>query len=217
MSFSPFGLALGPLEAAINRALDYDPGSRTALAELAGKTLAIECTLPPLSAMAAFGTDGRISLFTPPEQAPGVRLKGNPVALAVLLSRADDTYSFAHSGVTIEGDQDVLIRIGGILGQLDIDWEQALAELIGDTPAHMAGEAVRGANGWLREAADRSRSGVAEYVREESDLTVSNTEARGWYDDVGRLSADTDRLNARINHLKSLLKKPGDEKTDGPA
>ena len=230
MSLSPSRLVLAPLEATINRALDYDPGSRAALAELAGTTLAIECTVPGIAAVASFDRTGRLSLAAVPEASPDVRLRGSPPALAVLLSRAGETYSFADTGVAVEGDQDILIRLGAVLKTLEIDWEQALADLerdwalpltralargdlaevIGDVPAHLAAQAARHANRWLAEAAKRSSSGLGEYVREETGLTVSNSEARGWYQDVRRLWADTERLGARLERLERQLE-PGED------
>src|SRR5690606_6262793 len=103
--------------------------------------------------------------------------------------------------VQIRGDQALLMEVATILKGLDIDWEQALSGLLGDTPAHLAGKTLRGAHRTMSALAARSRSGAAEYVREESGLGVSNSEAENWYAGVRLLAADTERLAARINRL----------------
>ena len=205
MSFDPVSVALEPLEALVNHALEFDPGTRITLAQLAGKTLAVDVNFPPVSVTVRITEEGTVELASPAADDFNVKLSGNPVSLARLFSRASSTYSFAESGVTLEGEQELLRQLGEILSRLDIDWEQAMAGVIGDTPAHLAGQAVRSANNLLKDVTSRSQSGVGEFIREESGLTVSNTEARLWFDGVRLLSADTDRIAARISRLAALM------------
>ena len=199
--------AVERLERLINQALALDPGSQRALAQLSGSILGIHSTFPPLSLAAAFLPGGEVHLSaTVPEDATTV-LTGSPVTLAMLAAKGADSTTLANSGVRLEGDHNLLSSLAAILHDLEIDWEQALAELIGDTPAHLAGNAVRSAARWQHSAFTRSVSGSGEYAREESGLALSNTEARDWFSGVRHLSADTDRLAARINKLRVALER----------
>lgn len=197
--------ALGALARAINRALDLDPASKSALAKLSGRSLAMGSRLPPVSIRADLLDDGAVTLTPDQGEAVTVRLTGSPLALALLLARAGDTTTFSGSGVAIDGDQGMLQALSAVLGNLELDWEQALSGVIGDTPAHLAGEAVRSALKWNSEAIRRSATGVGDFLREESGVTLGNCEAREWFDGVRLLAADTERMAARINKLNLLL------------
>jgi ubiquinone biosynthesis protein UbiJ len=199
--------ALGRLQSALNGALALDPASTQALTNLGGKTLVVQCSFPPRTLAVTFSGDGTLALSDQAPAAPTVSLSGNPVALALLLAKASEQVTFADSGVSVRGDQDMLRALGAIMAQLDIDWEQALAGVIGDTPAHLAGKAVREALKWHKTLFERSTSGVADFVREESGFTLSRTEAEPWLRGVRHLAADTDRLAARINRLRVRLER----------
>lgn len=195
-------LAVSRLEKLVNHALRLDPASLQSLAQLAGKTLVVRSTFPPLVLTLLFLPSGEITLSPEAAENPHVSLTGNPVSLALLLADASERVSFAGSGVTLAGDQEILRALAAIIRQLDIDWEHPLAEIIGDTPAHLAGRAVRQAVKWQKTAFTRSSTGFGEFIREESGLTLSNAEAEPWFLGVRHLAADTDRLAARINRLR---------------
>lgn len=203
------------LESAINQALALDPGSQAALAELAGKSLGLQSTFPPLTVTVRFLPDGEIALSGDADGHLDVKLTGNPISLAMLLANAGETTSFANTGVTILGDQSVLQALAAILQHLDIDWEQAAAGLIGDTPAHLAGQAVRSALNWQRSAVRRSATGVGDFLREESGMTIGKAESASWFTGVRLLAADTDRLAARLNRLNHLLDQRSTQEHNG--
>ena len=198
-------IALSRLQALVNSALELDPGTVQSLRPLAGKRLVIVSTVPRRTLAIHFLASGRIALSGDPESRADVSLTGTPVALAVLLAGAAQRSSFAGTGVTIDGDQALLQAIAAICEELDIDWEQALAGILGDTAAHVLAAAVRRSLKWQWEAVARAASGLGEYVREESGITVGNVEAESWYRAVRDLARDTDRLSARIDRLSVRL------------
>ncbi|MFA5631672.1 MAG: SCP2 sterol-binding domain-containing protein [Porticoccaceae bacterium] len=197
--------ALARLEALIDGALKLDPGSRAALQSLAGRSLAIHCTFPARSLLVSFDSRGSIHLSQDMSKGTDVALTGSAVSLAVLMANASRQVSFANSGVTIAGDQDVLRKLSAILENLDIDWESALAGLIGDTPAHLLASAVRRALKWQKSASARATSGVGEFLREESGLTLGRSEIEPWSQAVRLLAFDSDRLAARIARLRARM------------
>ena len=194
--------ALARLEKLINSTLALDPGSAAQLAQLAGRAMALHSTFPPCRLHVRFLPGGAVALTPSPVGEPEVSLTGSPVALAALFANASRQVSFAGSGVTLAGNQELLQRLSAILAQLDIDWEQALAGVIGDTAAHLAGRIVRQGLKWQSSAAGRAASGVGEYLREESGLALGRVEAEPWLRAVRDLSLDADRLAARIDRLR---------------
>lgn len=196
-------LALGRLEKLINHALGFDPASVQALGQLGGRTLAVDCTFPPLQIGAEFTPDGKLilspTLFTDAD----VTLKGTALALAKLASDSSDKVTFVGSGVTVTGSQDLLRDLRRILASLDIDWEAALAALLGDVPAHLIATTLRSTHQWRQDAGARAFSGGAEYIREEVRLVASRAEVDHWASAVNSLARDTDRLAARLQKLRS--------------
>ena len=63
---------------------------------------------------------------------------------------------------------------------------------------------MRNTNTFMTNSAQRTGSGISGYIREESGLTVSYTEAESWFESVGALAANTERLEARIHRLNNL-------------
>ena len=195
--------ALMAVETAINSSLKYDSATRKALGEMNGQVLEINC-LPPLNFYVIFGADS-VSLLSRYEGTANTSLRGTALSLAALATNGEDKVSFYGTGVEVEGDHDLLRQIRRILKHLDVDWEAALAKLIGDVPAHLVGESLRNAASWQTQTAKRAASAAAEFAQEEIRLTPSANEVAHFRTQVRQLSTDVDRLAARIHKLSLKL------------
>jgi len=89
--------------------------------------------------------------------------------------------------VTIRGDVETGQRFKAILDQLDLDWEEPLARLIGDIPAHRLGKLVRSTTDWARQALETLGRNTAEYLEYEARALATR-------EDVAEFVADVDRL-----------------------
>lgn len=196
--------ALMAVETAINNALAYDPATLQSIAGLAGKVLTVECTLPPLT-FHIIHTQQGISLMSHYEGTADTTLKGSALSLAALAVDGQDRVSFYGTGVEVRGDHDLLREIRRIFANLEVDWEAALAKLIGDVPAHLVGESLRSAANWQKQATERASSAAAAFSQEEAKLTPGRAEMTHFSQKVKLLSEDTDRLAAHINRLKVRL------------
>lgn len=196
--------ALMAVETAINNALAYDPATLQSIAGLAGKVLTVECTLPPLT-FHIIHTEQGISLMSHYEGTADTTLKGSALSLAALAVDGQDRVSFYGTGVEVRGDHDLLREIRRIFANLEVDWEAALAKLIGDVPAHLVGESLRSAANWQKQATERAGSAAAAFSQEEAKLTPGRAEMTHFSQKVKLLSEDTDRLAAHINRLKVRL------------
>ena|GEM_PF-14027 len=205
--------ALMAVEVAINKSLEYDPATQNALGELAGKVLAIECTLPSLIFYVVH-SETDISLMGQYEGEPDTTLRGSALSLSSLATDGQDRVSFFDTGVEVRGDHDLLRQIKKVLKNLDIDWEAALSQLIGDVPAHLVGEALRTSAKWQKDVAQRASSAAAEFSQEEVRLTPSQNEAGQFNKEVKHLANDVDRLTARMNKLMVMLDQQKTDKQD---
>ena len=194
--------ALSGVEKMINSALAYDPATQRELAALAGRILVINSTVPPLKIAIEPATAGLI-LHPFWNDEADTTLQGSLVAIIRLALSRDEQNSFAGTGVEVTGDTDLLRQCNQLLRNLDVDWEALLAKLVGDVPAHIVGEAVRNSNDLQAKTTSRVKSAVAELAQEELKLNPSAPEFDSFKEQIRLLSANTDRLLARLSRIQS--------------
>jgi ubiquinone biosynthesis protein UbiJ len=204
--------ACAAIETAINGALRYDPGSRHALSKLAGQVLAVEFTQPRLVCFLELQAEGvRVTGHFEGEET--TRLRGSPLALLALLR--SDRVNLAGSGVEVSGSTGLLTRVQRVIHDLDIDWEQALAEIGGDVAGHQSANALRAAADWMNGRRETFERLVGEYLSEELNTTPARAELEHFYREVDELRLATDRLEARLNALRGRVSFVSSRKAGG--
>ena len=103
----------------------------------------------------------------------------------------------------MQGDAEAGQALQKIFARFDFDWEELIAQMIGDTPARKVGNALRHSFDWASNSVALSQQNIADYLTEERQLIVSQTAMERFAEEVDRLRADTDRLEMRIERLKS--------------
>ncbi|MDB3884562.1 hypothetical protein N9320_03105 [Porticoccaceae bacterium] len=192
--------ALEGAETLINGALTKDPASKQALTKLEGQVLLVESTLPPLT-IAIEPTATGIQLHDNWDGNVAVTINGTLIAMAAIAVNAKESISFSGTGVNVSGNLDTLHQLNKIMGDVDIDWEGALAEIIGDIPAHLIAKGIRNSEVIRKDIVTRASSGLVEVAQEEFNLTPSKNEFEAMIPDIRQLSADADRLAARVRRL----------------
>ena len=187
-------------ETLINAALTKDPASKQALTKLEGQVLLVESTLPPLT-IAIEPTATGIQLHDNWDGNVAVTINGTLIAMAAIAVNAKESISFSGTGVNVSGNLDTLHQLNKIMGDVDIDWEGALAEIIGDIPAHLVAKGIRNSAVIRKDIVTRASSGLVEVAQEEFNLTPSKNEFEAMIPDIRQLSADADRLAARVRRL----------------
>ncbi|MCK7597902.1 hypothetical protein M0G74_11525 [Microbulbifer sp. CAU 1566] len=205
------------LETAINTALRYDPGSRARLSKLAGKTLGVHLTAPAMTLFLviddADGDEGAdfggncIEVHSRWSGEVTTELSGSALAFLQLLKNRDATP--AKLGVTVRGSSALLAELQSILRDLDIDWEEPLAKLLGDSPAHQLGTGMRMAASWLKGALGAAPKAGAEAVTEEWRMTPPQAQFEAFAEDVAEFAQGVDRLEARIEILRQKTEGQG--------
>lgn len=189
------------LETAVNGVLRLDPVSRDRLETLAGRQIALES--------AGFGL--RLYLFP---GAGGVRIRGEPVGTPDLTVRATPLTLLrlargepvSDGSLEFDGDVQLGRELQNLLAGLDIDWEELLARLIGDLPAHRLGNLARSGRAWSDRALANLTRDAGEYLQyEHRDLPPAHVVDR-FLDEVDRLREDTERLEARVRRLQQRLR-----------
>ena len=99
---------------------------------------------------------------------------------------------------------------------LNIDWQEPLAQWFGDPVGHTLYKGMEKFSSWLRVTARSTRTDIAEYLQEEARVTPTYYEQQGLFDEVDQIRSRTDRLNARINQLKTTLFNSSKQTNTGP-
>ncbi len=186
------------LAEAINRALAMDPEAQARLAPLSGRRLRLALDQPAIRLDIYFG-DQRVELE--PADDTVVAHATVETTLAGLMSLAASRGESSRD-VVFRGDIGTIQAVKTLATTLEIDWEEQLSRVTGDTLARRIGEGARGGRDWLRYAGNRFLTDVGEYASEEARLLPTAAEIDDFGSDVRRLRADVDRLEARLKRLR---------------
>lgn len=196
-------LANESIERAINALIELDPDVTAELAGLHGKVVRIELDGLPIAVNLAAGEDGRLQVLGELEVEPDATLAGSPLDLLKARDSEKGVAELFAGRVRLEGDNAVAQRFSRALGRLDIDWEEQLAQLIGDIPAHELGRVARRVRDEGERLRSRGSETLSDYLTEESRLLPHRYEVEAFLSDVDTLRDDVDRLEARIAQLEN--------------
>jgi len=194
----PLPLALA-VEKALNALIARDPESRRRLAALDGKLIALR--FRGLGAAAYFfcHADG-VEVAGRHDGDVDASIEGAPFSLA---SMPFSRRALFTGRVRLGGDVALAKRFHRLLDQIDVDWEEQLAQLLGDIAAHQLGNLARGAGRWLARTTEDRRRDLADYLQEEAAQLPPRAEIETFHDAIDNLREDCDRLAARLAALQS--------------
>lgn len=139
---------------------------------------------------------------------PAARISGPPASLARLGTTAGTRVLFGGS-IHVDGDVQVATAYKRLFDTIEPDWEEALARISGDVPAHEAGRAVRAFRDGVRRAVDGRRQDLRAWLIDEIEALPAPGEVEEWLAGVDALRADTDRLAARVARLERRRRDDG--------
>ncbi|VAW56217.1 hypothetical protein MNBD_GAMMA07-1484 [hydrothermal vent metagenome] len=189
------------LESALNRYLSLDPDALSRFSVLEGKVIAVELTGINKIICLFVSADGFLVLSDFDGEADAI-ISGSPAALAKMALANNAKEELFQGAVSITGDTYLANQFNQCLMQVDIDWEDILAQKIGNIAAHKIGNIIRDTSQWFNQSAHSVFMDSGEYIQEEIRLSPSNAELRRFIRQVDELREATDRLNARIELLQ---------------
>jgi ubiquinone biosynthesis accessory factor UbiJ len=182
-------------EALLNRGLPRSPRACELIAELAGRSLAIE--VQGLGEWVLASDGNGVTLRREAAPAADARLAGGALSLLGLLTSSSTTPR-ARADVHLSGDAQLADKFRELLRLLRPDVEEELALALGDVPAHELARFARGTLAWCTRAADTTLRNVAEYFAHERGDLVSRAEGSQLLAGVDALREQVDRLAARL-------------------
>jgi len=196
-------LLLKPLEIALNHALRFDMESHEKLQHFANRSIRIDITNLNIAVIVRF-TDDRILLEAAEEHVADLMIKADSFALLKLVQQPDSLFS---NQIQIRGDVQFAKQLQDWQQHFDFDWEQQLARVTGDTLAYPLAQRLRRGFDWLNYNRSEFEQSLAEYLREESQYLPDKSQTERFMQNVDLLRADTERLEARIKRLQTLIEK----------
>lgn len=186
------------LERTINKALKHDPATAQRLYKQAGRSITLALSEPTIVLSVAFTCDEvEVSPLANPDA--DCHLTGATSSLIELMSGPKTT--LAGSDLTLTGQTGFLMELLEIAKNIDIDWEEALCEPLGDYAGHAIAELIRYKARYLKRIAKRSPRFVGEFITEELQAAPAEPEFNAFYSAIDDLQDDVARMEARIKNL----------------
>ena len=188
------------LETVINRYLALDPELLNKLADFEGKVVKLEITGVNKELYMFPGARG-IQVSTEHDGAADTVLRGAPVSLFKMGLVSNAANMLLKGEVEISGDTRLGHQFKNVFSQMDIDWSAPLASLFGDSISFQLQQSGKNISRWGIGIAKSFSMSFSEYLQEESQDAVTETELNIFNESVDQLRDDVDRLQAKINLL----------------
>ena len=188
------------VETAINRYLALDPEMLDKMAEFSGKVIKLEIIGLNKTLYMLPDSNG-IQVSAEHEGEADTTLRGTPISLFKMGLATNAAKLLLKGEVEISGDTRLGHQFKNIFSQMDIDWSEPLANLVGDTVAYQLQQSGKKFGGWGKDTMESVSRSVSEYLQEESRDLVTEAELNSFNDEVDQLRNAVDRLQAKINAL----------------
>ncbi len=193
-------IACFSLEKAINTALAMDPDTKPALHTLSGKAIALHITDWNIDMYCRYHDDG-IQMSSSAPATVDTHIYGKLFGLMkVGIAKGDSTALFENK-IEIEGDTTTGEQARALFQNLDIDWEEHLSRITGDSIAHHIGKGAKRLSKWLKSTACNTQQSTTEYLQYESQTLPCREEVDDFFQDIQQCRDDVERIEARINLL----------------
>lgn len=199
---------VGIIETALNKYIQMDAQASKKLALLSGNAIAIELQGWELTLYLLPDAQG-IQVMTEYAGEADTTISGSPMALFNMSQGDASAATMREQNITIEGDLELGQQFSQFFKQLDIDWQETLAQGFAkvttpsnaDVIAHKIGRLVEGFQQWQPQAKETLEKNIAEYLQQESGILPFVEEFEPFNKAVDTIRNDVDRLEARINRL----------------
>lgn len=188
------------VETVINRYLALDPEMLDKMAAFSGKVIKLEI-IGISTPLYMLPDSNGMQIRTEHDGEADTILRGTPISLFKMGLVSNAATLLLKGDVEISGDTRLGHQFKNVFSQMDIDWTEPLAELVGDTLAYQVQQSGKKITGWGRGVFESATMSFSEYLQEESRDAVTETELNIFNADVDQLRNDVDRLQAKINSL----------------
>lgn len=190
-----------------NHLLAFDDTALESCREMQGHCIAIEITDLDFQLYCHPGDWGIRLSRNPPPRDVDATISGHLLALANLAAQNDKVSTSIQERIGFHGDVALAQTLHKLLANLDIDWEEALAQQCGDVLAFQIRQRARNFGAWIQQSADSLLQTSSEYLREEARLTPNPVEFDAFQSQLTELKHDVARAEARLQQILEKIRK----------
>ncbi len=183
----------------LNHALYQNPPSLQLLNKLSGKIIRLELTHFEIS-LTLFPDVQGITVLSDYAGEVNVRITGAPFTLLRLLLQEQPLLA-NNPEVIIAGDMGIAQQLLELIKELNTDWEEQIAQWLGDIPAHYLTSSFRQAQEYTQDRVNTLQLNLSEYLQEEVRHLPNPMEMELFLDTIDTLRDDLERLEQRIQRL----------------
>jgi ubiquinone biosynthesis protein UbiJ len=187
----------------INHVLASEPWAMGQLAKHAGKSILLQL---PLGVLCCEITPEGLLHLLKDADSPSLTLEVSAKALNDLAGSSGSLREQAFKAVKIQGDADLAQLIGRLAGQLRWEYEEDLARIVGDAPAHFAVKQGKKLVSATQSAASDLIDNVVEYLSEEKRVLLHQRDLVIRKAELNDLRDAVDRIEKRIQLLEQKAK-----------
>ncbi len=190
---------LAHLENWFNQVLALDNESLNDIQNLSGKVILLELLNSELRFFLQPNSDG-FHISTLLDTKADVTIRA-PASEFMLLFFSQFSNKAPSVNMEVIGDIGLGQQFQNIMLNLEIDWEEPLSNLIGDTATHKLSKLMRDGKDYSAQRLDSFTMNLSEYLRFESNQLPDQTEVDEFIQQVDAFRNDVDRVEQRINKI----------------
>ena len=190
------------LELASNKALEHDANTQTRLQNLQGKIVTLHIKDLDRAITVTPQAEGIELTDLAPERSD-VTLSITLAAMVKIGRHGLENADLEPGALEMNGDPIVGQRFAQTISELNIDWEELLAEQVGEAPARVAITMAQQAKTFADQSRSQLHTIVKDTITKDMDLVADEKQVDGFMDEVDNLRAHVDRLSTRLNTLLS--------------
>jgi len=206
VSALPFAsLIAAGIESALSASLKGSSAARADIAKLQGKVIRLELIGLPLT-LYFLPEDGKVTVASDYHGEAQVTVRVPAASLVATALKRDP--EAVPKGMQMNGEAETAQVFSRLLKHADLDWEELLAQRVGDVAARPIANLIRGVVRWSRDSGTRLGQDLADYLHYESRDLPPRHEVQGFLSGVDRLRDDAERFNARLKRAETRLRRP---------
>lgn len=199
------------IESALNQLLSMDEASNARLLKLEGKKVIVDVMEFPQALALHFSDQVFVGMLSRDDETSFVKdsdlyLKADLNTLLELQDSSQITRLIKADKVQINGDINLAQHVASLFKDLNIDWEQQIANHVGDVAAYHISSLFKKFKSDFSEFGQSVSNIVKDAALEEKKIAAHPLLVEEFVTQVHELSAQTDMLEQKINQLSSQRK-----------
>ena len=183
-----------------NRILSLDPQASQMLGNFEGKIIHIEITDWAQHFYLRFPSRNLV-VQSHSSRPPSASVKGTSFAFLSAATSDNSGDSIFKGELHFSGEINTAQKFQQFVGSLEIDWQEPLAQLLGDETTTLISNGVSKFSGFVKNFAFQTKQDIPEYIQHEAKVSPTSFELDTFSSSVDTIRSQVDRLSARIERL----------------